>query len=265
MERHRPGYAFWQHIFMIPDGSIAFGSAADGRLLATFPVTGDWSRDAVWYDQALAGTLDDAVLPSSLDERRDFVAQRLESHVGPVLHNPTRGDFLLPNVARYGPFLEGMGRDLRTIRCARRRSGSQSGHPRIGARRHAGARRRAPSASASGSSRTGRSSIGCRRTSSSRATRRRRRRTVRRTCRSWRRDTARSCRRCRSTTAAARTSGGCSSTASASAEATCASDIFSARRPRATCRRLDLYGYRDLYRTYGPRSYLYAEMVFGNT
>ena len=29
-------------------------------------------------------------------------------------------------------------------------------------------------------------------------------------------------------------------------------------------RRLDLYGFRDLYRTYGPRSYVYAEMVFGN-
>jgi len=30
-------------------------------------------------------------------------------------------------------------------------------------------------------------------------------------------------------------------------------------------RQIDLYGYRDIYRTYGPRSYLYAEMVFGNT
>src|SRR6185436_14919556 len=29
-------------------------------------------------------------------------------------------------------------------------------------------------------------------------------------------------------------------------------------------RRLDGDGFRDLYRTYGPRSYLYAEMVFGN-
>ena len=29
-------------------------------------------------------------------------------------------------------------------------------------------------------------------------------------------------------------------------------------------RRIDLYGFRDLYRTYGPRSYLYSEMVFGN-
>src|SRR5690606_10871070 len=25
MERFRPGYPFWQHIFAIPDGSIAFG------------------------------------------------------------------------------------------------------------------------------------------------------------------------------------------------------------------------------------------------
>ena len=30
-------------------------------------------------------------------------------------------------------------------------------------------------------------------------------------------------------------------------------------------RRISLYGYRDIYRTYGPRSYLYSEMVFGNT
>jgi hypothetical protein len=30
-------------------------------------------------------------------------------------------------------------------------------------------------------------------------------------------------------------------------------------------RAIDLQGYRDLYRTYGPRSFRYAEMVFGNT
>ena len=29
-------------------------------------------------------------------------------------------------------------------------------------------------------------------------------------------------------------------------------------------RQISLYGYRDIYRTYGPRSYLYSEMVFGN-
>ena len=34
-------------------------------------------------------------------------------------------------------------------------------------------------------------------------------------------------------------------------------------RPRAA--RRGAQRYRDLYRTYGPRSFLYAEMVFGNT
>ena len=29
-------------------------------------------------------------------------------------------------------------------------------------------------------------------------------------------------------------------------------------------RQISLYGYRELYRTYGPRSYYYSEMVFGN-
>ena len=35
-----PAIAFWQHVFTMPDGSIAFGSAVDGRLLATFPAKG---------------------------------------------------------------------------------------------------------------------------------------------------------------------------------------------------------------------------------
>ena len=41
METFRPGFSFWQHIFTIPDGFIAFGSAVDGRLLAVFPTAGD--------------------------------------------------------------------------------------------------------------------------------------------------------------------------------------------------------------------------------
>ena len=41
MRTFRPGYPFWRHVFSIPDGSIAFGSAVDGRLLATFPARGD--------------------------------------------------------------------------------------------------------------------------------------------------------------------------------------------------------------------------------
>ena len=29
----RPAYPFWQHVFLIPDGRILYGSARDGRLL----------------------------------------------------------------------------------------------------------------------------------------------------------------------------------------------------------------------------------------
>lgn len=46
--RHRPSYPFWAHVFDIPDGSVAFGSARDGRLLAVFPNGGDWTRDGRW-------------------------------------------------------------------------------------------------------------------------------------------------------------------------------------------------------------------------
>src|SRR5262245_62950719 len=58
MQTFRPGFEFWRHIFTLPDGSIAFGSAVDGRLLATFPAKGDWIRQAVWADPSLAHTLD---------------------------------------------------------------------------------------------------------------------------------------------------------------------------------------------------------------
>jgi hypothetical protein len=106
MASFRPGYAFWQHIFRIPDGSIAYGSAIDGRLLALFPAKGDWTSGRVWIDRSLAGTLDDVDLPRSLDERRDEVARLIENVAGPVAHNPTRGGFLLPNARRYGRFLD---------------------------------------------------------------------------------------------------------------------------------------------------------------
>ena len=109
LEKYRPGFAFWQNIFNIPDGSIAFGSATDGRLLAIFPTRGDWLRDVVWVDQSLEGTLDDVTLRPDLDDRREQVAQLLEAVVGPVMHNPTRGNFLLPNVERYGGFVSEWG------------------------------------------------------------------------------------------------------------------------------------------------------------
>ncbi|MDH4062998.1 MAG: lytic transglycosylase domain-containing protein [Acidobacteriota bacterium] len=101
----RPAYSFWRHIFTIPDGRIAFGSARDGRLLATFPSTGNWTRDVVWVEPALAPTLAGATWPARLNDRRDLVVRRLEPTTGPLLHNPTRGLFLLPNIPRYGPFL----------------------------------------------------------------------------------------------------------------------------------------------------------------
>jgi hypothetical protein len=109
MESVRPGYAFWQHVFTVPDGAIAFGSGLNGRLLAVFPVKGDWTRDVVWHAPELVGALDGHELPRSLDERRDYVVSVLEPRVGPVLHNQTRGHFLRPNAARYGTFLREWG------------------------------------------------------------------------------------------------------------------------------------------------------------
>jgi hypothetical protein len=109
MQAFRPGYAFWQHVFTMPDGSIAFGSAVDGRLLATFPAKGVWTRHAVWGDPAIARILDGQQLARRLGERRQQVALLLEGAAGPVLHNSTRGDALLMNARRYGPFLAEWG------------------------------------------------------------------------------------------------------------------------------------------------------------
>ena len=105
VRRSRPAYPFWQHIFTIPDGRIIFGSAETGRLLASFPTRGNWARDGVWEDSALAGTLDGLRLQSRLSRRRDQVEELLEPIVGPVVHNPTRGRFLSPHAERYGSFL----------------------------------------------------------------------------------------------------------------------------------------------------------------
>ena len=105
VQAFRPAYPFWQHIFSIPDGRIAFGSERDGRLIATFPTQGDWARGAVWADPALSHALAGVTWPLRLDDRRNLVVSRLTSSLGPLLSNPTRGLFLLPNVPRYGPFL----------------------------------------------------------------------------------------------------------------------------------------------------------------
>jgi hypothetical protein len=109
VQMFRPEYPFWQHIFTIPDGRIAFGSAQDGRLLAIFPTAGDWVRDGVWEDQALNGFLNGQTLPKQLDARRDELVRLLTPVTGPLVHNPTRGQFLLPNAQRYGNFLQEWG------------------------------------------------------------------------------------------------------------------------------------------------------------
>jgi hypothetical protein len=106
----RPAYPFWRHIFTITDGRIAFGSGRDGRLIVTFPTKGDWSNGAMWTDPSLASSVSGVTWPTRLDDRRDLVVRSLEPVTGPLLHNPTRGLFLLPNVPKYGPFLEEWGR-----------------------------------------------------------------------------------------------------------------------------------------------------------
>jgi hypothetical protein len=105
MQEYRPGYPFWQHVFTLPDHSVAFGSATDGRLLALFPAKGEWTRHATWTDASLAHVLDGQHLARKVGDRRDQVAELLERSSGPVVHNSTRGDALRPNARRYGAFL----------------------------------------------------------------------------------------------------------------------------------------------------------------
>jgi hypothetical protein len=109
METFRPGFSFWRHVFVLPDHSIAYGSAIDGRLLVTFPTKGNWARDGMWADRSLEWILDGQTLARKIGDRRDEVAHLLEDVVGPVVNNSTRGDALLPNVRKYGRFLAEWG------------------------------------------------------------------------------------------------------------------------------------------------------------
>jgi hypothetical protein len=106
LQTFRPAYTFWRHIFAIPDGSIAFGSAEDGRLLAVFPAAGDWTRTGRWLEPSLMDVVHGQSLPRDIGQRREQLAALLGPAVGAVVSNPTRGRFLLPNVARYGEFLD---------------------------------------------------------------------------------------------------------------------------------------------------------------
>jgi hypothetical protein len=109
MQVYRPGYPFWQHIFTIPDGSVAYGSATDGRLLAVFPSRGDWLTAAQWGDPGLAALLRNQRLPTQMTQRREQVATLLTPAAGPVVHNATRGTFVTPNARKYGSFLAEWG------------------------------------------------------------------------------------------------------------------------------------------------------------
>ena len=109
MQRFSPAYPFWYHVFTVPDGSIAFGSAADGRLFVTFPMRGNWARTAKLADPAAAIALAGAPLQSNLNRRREEVARRLEALGDEVVHNPTRGLSLQRNGQIYGAFLSEWG------------------------------------------------------------------------------------------------------------------------------------------------------------
>jgi hypothetical protein len=109
MQIFRPGFAFWRHIFTIPDGAIAFGSAVDGQLFAVFPARGDWWQGARWEEPSLAAVIRGERLANQVNDRRDQVARLLEPVTGPVVHNATRGNFLMPNARRYGAFLNEWG------------------------------------------------------------------------------------------------------------------------------------------------------------
>lgn len=83
LTQYRPGYSFWEHVFRIPDGSVVFGSATDGRQLT---VTGRMKM-----------------------REREALAARLEAQHGPILHNETRGTFASPGIRTYGPFFAEWG------------------------------------------------------------------------------------------------------------------------------------------------------------
>lgn len=263
MATFRSGYAFWQHIFKIPDGSIAFGSAIDGRLLAVFPVKGDWVREAVWSEPSLERTLVGRELPRSLDDRRDLVARLLEERVGPVLHNPTRGLFVLPNVPLYGGFVQEWA----------------SIYERFGVPGDLGLAQVLIESGFSGTRRSEARAIGfCQWLESN-----------------WRhlnrlsphpiesRNQTTQAAYCAAYVSILATkygsfipalsdhhSGGTNvGRVLINGDRLGAYDVreqyFLGSQLARDLRAIDLYGYRDIYRTYGPRSYVYAEMVFGNT
>ena len=94
MQTFRPGYPFWQHVFTLPDRWIVFGSGVDGRLLAVFPAKGNWTRNRLGRPRTRPH-------PRRSTARRELGeagtgGAPLGARLGPVLHNSTRADALLP-------------------------------------------------------------------------------------------------------------------------------------------------------------------------
>jgi hypothetical protein len=261
LEIHRPGYQFWQQIFTIADGAIAFGSGTDGRLLAVFPSKGDWGSGK-WTDSDLAVAVDMTSLPVRLDDRRTQMAEWLEPVVGPVLHNPTRGDFLQPNAQRYGRFID----EWSAI------------YERFGVPAELGLAQALIESGLNGTRKSEARAVGF--------------------CQwlpaNWKQlnrlspvvleagNQTTQASYCAAYLAVLATKYGSYIPALSdhhSGGVNVGRVIINGERLGGTSgreqyllgsklardlRRIDLYGFRDLYRTYGPRSYLYAEMVFGN-
>src|SRR5688572_21377806 len=262
LERHRPGFPFWQHIFTIPDGAIAFGSATDGRLLAVFPTKSDWTEQVLWIDPAAEALLAGQQLPANLDDRRDRVAEILEEALGPVLHNPTRGLFVSPNAREYGGFLEEWSRI----------------YERFGVPADLGLAQALVESGLSGTKRSESRAVGfCQFLESNM----RRLNKLAPYVIEGRNQTAQApyCAAYLSILATKYGSfipalsdhhSGATNVGRTliNGERLGGSDVraqyFGGSQLARDLRQIDLYGYRDIYRTYGPRSYSYAEMVFGN-